>query len=110
MIGNVRKMCDSGGFNLTKFVSNNKRVIESLPPSKLAKSMENLDVLQPKWPIERALGVTWYIESDSFHFRIQLTDTPLTRRGIISSISSIYDPLGLVAPFLREEDSSTNYF
>ena len=100
MIGNVRRMCDSGGFNLTKFVSNSKRVIESLPPSKLAKSMENFDVLQPKWPIERALGVTWCIESDSFHFRIQLTDTPLTRRGILSSISSIYDPMGLVAPFL----------
>ena len=100
MICKVQKMCDSGGFNLTKFVSNNQRVIESLPPSKLAKSMENFDVLQPKWPIERALGVTWCIESDSFHFRIQLNDTPLTRRGILSSISSIYDPLGLVAPFL----------
>ena len=100
MVSNVRKMCESGGFNLTKFVSNNQRVIESLPPSKLAKSMESLDVIQPKWPIERALGVTWCIESDSFHFRIQLSDTPLTRRGILSSISSIYDPLGLVAPFL----------
>ena len=100
MICKVQKMCDAGGFNLTKFVSNSQRVIESLPPSKLAKSIQNFDVLQPKWPIERALGVTWCIESDSFNFRIQLSDTPLTRRGILSSISSIYDPLGLVAPFL----------
>ena len=100
MINNVQKMCNSGGFNLTKVISNSKRVLESLPTSKLSKSMENFDILEPKWPIERALGVRWCIESDSFHFRINLSDTPLTRRGILSSISSIYDPLGLVAPFL----------
>jgi hypothetical protein len=32
--------------------------------------------------------------------RITLQDTPLTRRGILSTIGSIYDPLGLVAPVL----------
>ena len=32
--------------------------------------------------------------------RITLHDTPLTRRGILSTISSIYDPLGFVAPVL----------
>ena len=50
--------------------------------------------------VERALGVNWCIESDKFGFRIQLQDTPLTRRGILSSISSVYDPLGIVGPFL----------
>ncbi|KAK3719743.1 hypothetical protein QZH41_001947 [Actinostola sp. cb2023] len=29
-----------------------------------------------------------------------MKDRPLTRRGILSTVSSIYDPLGLVAPFL----------
>ena len=50
--------------------------------------------------IERALGVHWCLESDVFSFRINLQDTPLTRRGILSTISSVYDPLGIASPFL----------
>jgi hypothetical protein len=32
-------------------------------------------------PIERALGVQWCVESDTFKFRIELADRPLTRRA-----------------------------
>jgi hypothetical protein len=42
----------------------------------------------------------WCIESNTFQFRISIQDKPLTRRGILSTISSVYDPLGLVSPFL----------
>lgn len=52
--------------------------------------------------MERALGVQWCIESDTFNFTISLRDRPCTRRGILSTISSIYDPLGFVAPVLLE--------
>ena len=51
-------------------------------------------------PIERALGIEWCVESDSFQFRIILKDQPLTRRGILSTVSSVYDPLGFLAPFI----------
>ena len=51
-------------------------------------------------PVERALGVQWAIESDTLGFRIILKDKPLTRRGILSTICSVYDPLGIAAPFL----------
>ena len=50
-------------------------------------------------PIEKALGIEWCVESDCFQFRVVLKDRPLTRRGILSTIGSIYDPLGFVAPF-----------
>ena len=100
MLTDVQEICALGGFNLTKFTSNNKKVIESIPISKRSPSLDNLQMLEPKLPIERALGVSWCIELDAFQFRINLSDTPLTRRGILSSISSIYDPLGLVSPFL----------
>lgn len=53
-------------------------------------------------PIERVLGIQWCIEKDSFQFRIVLKDRPCTRRGILSTVSSIYDPLGFVAPLLLE--------
>ena len=42
------------------------------------------------------------MENDSFRFRILLKDKPFTRRGILSTVSSIYDPLGFAAPFLLQ--------
>ena len=51
-------------------------------------------------PIERALGVEWYVESDVFEFRIVVDEKPPTRRGILSTVSLVYDPLGFVAPFI----------
>ncbi|XP_006821544.1 uncharacterized protein LOC102810323 [Saccoglossus kowalevskii] len=51
-------------------------------------------------PIERVLGIQWCVESDTFKFNIQAKDQPPTRRGILSTVASIYDPLGFLAPFI----------
>ena len=48
----------------------------------------------------RSLGTYWCIESDTFGFHIKLRDKPTTRRGILSTISSVYDPLGAVSPVI----------
>ena len=50
-------------------------------------------------PIERALGIEWNTESDSFAIKVAIKDRALTRRGILSMVSSIYDPLGFLSPF-----------
>ncbi|KAL7841403.1 hypothetical protein SRHO_G00250940 [Serrasalmus rhombeus] len=50
--------------------------------------------------VERALGIHWSIESDSFTFKVVPKDQPATRRNILASVASIYDPLGLIAPYL----------
>ena len=62
--------------------------------------MTSLDLSPNYLPIERALAVQWFVESDALGFQIILKDKPLTRRGILSTVSSIYDPLGMAAPFL----------
>ncbi len=51
-------------------------------------------------PIERTLGLEWCVESDTFQFRITLKDKPFSRRGILSTVSSVLDPLGLVCRFM----------
>ena len=94
----VKEMCAKGGFKLTKFVSNSRKVMMSVPAEDRAKEIKGLDLGSDKLPIERALGVEWCIESDAFKFRIELKDKPCTRRGILATISSIFDPLGLIAP------------
>ena len=53
-----------------------------------------------KLPIERALGVLWDVQSDTFKFKINMKEKPPTRRGLLSMVSSIYDPLGFVGPYV----------
>ena len=59
-----------------------------------------MDLTCNSLPIERTLGIQWCIESDTFQFRIEVKDRPLTRRGILSTVSSVIDPLGLVSPYV----------
>jgi len=100
VLHDVIELTNAGGFPLGKVISNSKEVLQSLPEVKKAKSVKNLDLTKDVLPVERALGVIWCAENDCFSFRTELKDTPLTRRGILSTVSSIYDPLGLATPFL----------
>ena len=99
-IRDVHQACAHGGFNLAKFVSNSKNVLESIPEEVRAPEVRSLELGSDYYPVERALGVQWAIESDMFGFMFVIKDQPLTRRGILSTISSVYDPLGIAAPFL----------
>ncbi|XP_073234570.1 uncharacterized protein [Porites lutea] len=100
LIKNATEMCMRGGFKLHKFTSNSKEVVESIPVESRAKEIKEIDLNCDLLPPERVLGVEWNIENDVFKFCITLKDKPLTRRGILSTVSSIYDPLGFAAPFL----------
>ncbi|KAK3754770.1 hypothetical protein QZH41_007277 [Actinostola sp. cb2023] len=94
----LRSILARGGFRLTKWISNSKRVIESIPESERAAAVKNVDFDDSL--TERALGVRWQVESDKFGFKITAKDKPPTRRGILSIVSSVYDPLGFVARFI----------
>lgn len=91
-------ICAKAGLRLHKISSNKREVLEQIPAEDRAKGLKELDLKVDPLPLERALGVVWCIENDSFQFRIELRDRPLTRRGVLSTISSIYDPSGFVAP------------
>ena len=98
-IDGLRQVCAKGGFRLTKFICSRRSVLESIPEEERSKGVKTLDLNYDELPIERALGVQWCVESDTFRFCITNKDEPLTRRGILSLVSSIYDPLGFAAPF-----------
>ena len=42
----------------------------------------------------------WCVEADTFTFNICLRTRPFTRRGLLSVIGSVFDPLGFVVPFI----------
>lgn len=95
------ELCKKGGFNLCKYMCNDKQVLTCIPSELKAEAVKYVDVQKmSNLPIERTLGVEWCLESDTLQFRIKVSDKPLTRRGLLSTISSIFDPLGLLAPFV----------
>ncbi|XP_068684442.1 uncharacterized protein [Montipora foliosa] len=96
----LKCLLSRGGFHLTNWVSNSRRVLDAIPEAERAKEVKNLDLSKEDLPFERALGVRWCIETDTFGFKIDLKHSPPTRRGILSVVSSVYDPLGLAAPFV----------
>ena len=44
--------------------------------------------------------MSWFVETDQFGFKVFIKDRPCNRRGILSAVSSLYDPLGMAAPFI----------
>ncbi|XP_013384334.1 uncharacterized protein LOC106154518 [Lingula anatina] len=97
-ISQITELMSRGGFHLTKWVSNHREVLESIPASERASSVVNLDL--EKLPSDRTLGVQWNVESDTFGFKIKNEVKRETRRGILSYIAAMYDPLGYAAPFV----------
>ena len=74
-------------------------MIEGIPKEQRAGGIKELDLAKDVLPMERALGIQWCVQSEELQFRVELKDRPLTRRGILASVSSVYDPSGLLAPF-----------
>ena len=37
---------------------------------------------------------------DTLHINVDVPDRPVTRRGILSTVSSLYDPVGLISPVI----------
>ncbi|KAJ8358212.1 hypothetical protein AAFF_G00022360 [Aldrovandia affinis] len=96
----LKAICQTGGFKLTKWMSNNLEVLANIPQEDRATEVKDLDLDQDSLPIERALGVQWCIQSDQFKFLVNIQQKPLTRRGILSMMSSVYDPLGMLSPVI----------
>lgn len=57
-------------------------------------------------PIEIVLGIQGNLEHDDLRFWVHLKDIPATRMGMLSSI---YDPVGFVAPFKEKSNGMTQY-
>ena len=96
----ARGLCAKGGLRLHKFISNNNTVLDSIPASEHATDIKTKDLAFSETQTERALGIHWNIEKDCFTFNITLKDQPPTRRGLLSTVASVYDPLGFAAPYL----------
>ena len=98
LIETTRQICEKANIRLHKLVNNHPEVLQSIPESERSET-EKRNINLEEVTIERALGIQWCSVSDEFHFRVTLAVKPKTRRGILSTVASIFDPMGYIAPF-----------
>ncbi|KAJ8040898.1 hypothetical protein HOLleu_15336 [Holothuria leucospilota] len=57
LVRQMRELTGKGGFDLTKWVSNSRAVLNAIPESERAERVKSLDLDKDKLPVDRALGV-----------------------------------------------------
>ena len=79
---------NDGGFKLRKFRSNDEDLLREFADGQVQQ-------------FHKVLGVSWDLKSDELLPLVDLDDTvpkKLTKREVLSCLSKIYDPCGLVSP------------
>ncbi|KAK3107294.1 hypothetical protein FSP39_011277 [Pinctada imbricata] len=95
-------LMEGGQLRLHKIASNSKEFLCQFDKNDLAKDLKNLDIGEDNLPVQRSLGLSWDIEQDTFIFRLLSDPKPFTRRGVLSTINSLFDPIGFTAPVTLE--------
>ncbi|XP_026744728.1 uncharacterized protein LOC113506069 isoform X1 [Trichoplusia ni] len=102
----VKSVLSSAKFNLRKWRSNNLEILKQINSNKVNNdsynilhfSEQHLNCSQSK-----TLGLNWVCDTDSLTYTINITSTSkVTKRHVLSVISQIFDPLGLVGPCVVE--------
>ncbi|XP_062607667.1 uncharacterized protein LOC134269481 [Saccostrea cucullata] len=91
---------NNGNIKLHKIASNHKDVMSAFSKEDLSKEIKLLDLEKDSLPIHQSLGLSWDLSTDSFVFHVDFAKKPNTRRGYLSMLHSIYDPLGFTGPLV----------
>jgi hypothetical protein len=95
---NLINVLDKGGFALAKWSSNDDSILSGLPTTN--NSITPLDSNAST----KTLGLSWNCKRDILKYDIKINPktNQITKRTILSTIASIYDPLSLLSPIFVE--------
>lgn len=88
-----------GGFELRKWCANHPSILKNIAS----------EHIETDFPVEesgnktiKTLGMYWQPSNDTFQFKVNLFIPPniITKRVILSDISRIFDPIGLISPIV----------
>ncbi|XP_055918584.1 uncharacterized protein LOC129950686 [Eupeodes corollae] len=92
----ARQLLASAGFNLRKWTSNVKELIEDIPVQD-----RELDFELPFNSADhvKTLGIKWYPKDDCFSYQnLQPPTEATTKRSMLSTIAKLFDPMGWISP------------
>ena len=82
-----------------KWLSNSEAVLNQIPPS---DRMYEVNLDSDPLPSAKTLGIMWLASEDVFTFVSHMGKQQIewTKRNFLSRIATLFDPLGLLSPFL----------
>ncbi|KAI5714707.1 hypothetical protein M8J77_004136 [Diaphorina citri] len=89
-----------GGFSLVKWQTNSRELLDKIPVDQRLEKLVQWDN-EETYSQSKVLGLKWNAKEDKFLFEISaqlIQECKVTKRGILSTICKIWDPLGLVSP------------
>lgn len=92
-------MGEKAGFHICKWVSNRTEVLEDIPDHDRSSNVrQETNVL----PTTKTVGMRWDPGDDKFLFDYSSPDDDFqyTKRNVLKKTASLFDPLGLIAPFV----------
>lgn len=94
---NLIAILKRSGLELKKWATNTPPILDVIPADSRGSGplpFDSIDVCSTK-----VLGIEWHPDTDDFCCALRLDPTPVyTKRGVLSLIARIFDPLGLFAP------------
>ena len=81
-----------------KWLSNSSKVVAQIP---VHDRKAEVDLDYNELPCAKTLGVWWLAQEDVFTFKENVPDgnTVFTKRNFLKKIATLFDPLGLLAPY-----------
>jgi hypothetical protein len=90
-------LMEGGNIRLHKIASNDHEVKAAFSNDDLAQRIKDFNLRKDCLPVQVSLGVKWDLGTNSFLFCSSHDKQPFTRRGVLFTIISIYDPLSVMA-------------
>ncbi|XP_057700851.1 uncharacterized protein LOC130921225 [Corythoichthys intestinalis] len=100
VLSRAQKMLAQCNIRLHKISSNCPLITGAFPTEDRAVGMQGLDIGQTTPPMQRSLGLGWELLTDQFKFQVRVNERPFTKRGVLSVINSVFDPLGFAIPVI----------
>ena len=95
----MRAVLQKGGFNLTKWRSSSKTVLQDIPTELQEPTLIKDSTSSQAPTISKALGLVWDADKDVMSPAINVSAAyTSTKRGIFRDVSKTYDVLGWIAP------------
>ncbi|XP_028168577.1 uncharacterized protein LOC114358739 isoform X3 [Ostrinia furnacalis] len=102
LVKEVTNILSSAHFYLRKWQSNSPDILKAILGDSNQESPTFLNLSDHNTP-SKTLGLNWLCNSDDLSFSINIDHVEkVTKRHILSVISQIFDPLGLVGPCIVE--------